>query len=105
MEEPAVQAQRRKVRVVAEEALERMLPRRVAVIEIALADGTVLKETNDTVRGAPENPMTEDEIVGKARDLIVPVLGEVKGLALIDRVLKLEVVKDVRELRPLLQRT
>src|SRR3984957_11316151 len=104
MEEPSVQAQRRKVRVVAEEALERMLPRRVAVIEIALADGTVLKETNDTVRGTPENPMTEDEIVGKARDLIVPVLGSAKCTALIDQVLALERVKDVRELRPLLQR-
>jgi 2-methylcitrate dehydratase PrpD len=104
MDEPAIQAQRRKVHVVADEALERMLPRRVAVIEIALADGTVLKETNDTVRGTPENPMSEDEIVGKARDLIVPVLGADKGAALIDRVLTLEGVKDVRELRPLLQR-
>ena len=73
-------------------------------IEIALADGTVLKETNDTVRGTPENPMSEDEIVGKARDLIVPVLGADKCTALIDQVLALERVKDVRELRPLLQR-
>jgi 2-methylcitrate dehydratase PrpD len=103
MDAPAIQAQRRKVRVVAQEELERMLPRRVAMIEIALADGTVLKETNDTVRGTPENPMSEDEIVGKARDLIVPVLGADKCTALIDRVLALEGVKDVRELRPLLQ--
>jgi 2-methylcitrate dehydratase PrpD len=105
MDEPAIQAQRRKVRVVAQEELERMLPRRVAVIEIALADGTVLKETNDTVRGTPENPMSEDEIVGKARDLIVPVLGADKGTALVEQVLNLERVKDVRELRPLLQKT
>jgi 2-methylcitrate dehydratase PrpD len=104
MDESAVQAQRRKVRVVAEEELERMLPRRVAVVEIALADGAVLKEVNDTVRGTPENPMSEDEIVGKARDLIVPVLGSEKGARLIDQVLALERVKDVRELRPLLQR-
>ena len=104
MDEPTIQAQRRKVRVVAEEELERMLPRRVAVIEIALADGTVLRETNDSVRGTPENPMSEDEIVGKARDLIVPVLGADKCTALVDQVLNLERVKDVRELRPLLQR-
>ena len=63
------------MRVIAEEELERMLPRRVAVVEITLTDGTVLKETNDTVRGTPENPMSEDEIVGKARDLVAPVLG------------------------------
>jgi 2-methylcitrate dehydratase PrpD len=104
MEEPAIAQQRSKVRIVAQEELERMLPRRVAVIEITLADGTVLKETNDTVRGTPENPMSEDEIVGKARDLIAPVLGTDKCTALIDQVLALERVKDVRDLRPLLQR-
>jgi 2-methylcitrate dehydratase PrpD len=105
MEEPAILRERRKVRVIAENELERMLPRRVAVVEITLADGTTLKETNDTVRGTPENPMSEDEIVGKARDLVAPVLGSEKCAALIHQILALERVKDVRELRPLLQRT
>jgi 2-methylcitrate dehydratase PrpD len=104
MEEASVMRERRKVRVIAEEELERMLPRRVAVVEITLTDGTVLKETNDTVRGTPENPMSEDEIVGKARDLVAPVLGSEKCTALINQILALERVKDVRELRPLLQR-
>jgi 2-methylcitrate dehydratase PrpD len=105
MEEAAIQKQRRKIRVVAEEELERMLPRRVAVVEITLADGTTLKETNDSVRGTPENPMSEDEIVGKARDLVAPVLGGDRCTALINQILALEHVKDVRDLRPLLQRT
>jgi len=105
MDEPAILQQRRKVRVVAEEELERMLPRRVAVVEIILADGTTLKETNDAVRGTPENPMSEDEIVGKARDLIAPVLGSARCTTLINQILALESVKDMRELRPLLQRT
>jgi hypothetical protein len=44
-------------------------------------------------------------VVAKARDLIVPILGAQKSDTLIDKLLNLEKVKNVRELRPLLQRT
>jgi 2-methylcitrate dehydratase PrpD len=103
MQDPAVLQQRAKVQVVAEEELERLLPKRVAVVEIILNDGTRLSERNDTVRGTPENPMSHDEIVAKAHDLITPVLGAEKCTKLIDRVFALEQVKDIRELRSLLQ--
>jgi hypothetical protein len=43
-------------------------------------------------------------VIAKARDLITPVLGASTGAKLIERVLDLENVKNVRELRPLLQR-
>ena len=76
----------------------------MAVVEIVLNDGTRLREENDTVRGTPGNPMTRDEIVEKARDLIVPVLGADKCSRLIETIYALEQVRDVRELRPLLQR-
>jgi 2-methylcitrate dehydratase PrpD len=91
--------------VTAEEELERLLPKRVAVVEITLADGTRLTERNDTVRGTPEDPMSKEEILAKARDLITPVLGNETCTKLIDKVFGLEQIKDVRELRPLLQRT
>jgi hypothetical protein len=48
--------------------------------------------------------MTKDEIVEKARDLIVPVLGAEKCSRLIETIYALEQVRDVRALRPLLQR-
>jgi 2-methylcitrate dehydratase PrpD len=104
MTEPAIMRQRAKVKVIAEEELERILPKRVAVVEIMLNDGTRLIERNDTVRGTPENPMTQDEVVEKARDLIVPVLGAHTFARLVEKVLALEQVKNVREFRPLLQR-
>lgn len=104
MREPAILSQRAKVRVVAEDGLERLLPKRVAVVEVVLADGTRLTERNDSVRGTPENPMSRDEIVAKARDLIAPVLGADTCTRLVEAVLALEQVKNVRELRPLLQR-
>ena len=103
MTDPAVLQLRAKVQVVADDGLERLLPKRVAVVEITLDDGTRLTERNDTVRGTPENPMTRDEVVAKARDLIDPVLGEQKGAQLVEAIYALEQVKDMRELRPLLQ--
>ncbi len=61
-------------------------------------------ERNDTVRGRPENPMSGEEVAAKARDLITPVLGADQCARLIDKVLNLESVKNLVELRPLLQR-
>src|SRR5579871_2663074 len=54
MTEPAIVAERAKVKVVAEEELERLLPKRVAIVEVTLTDGTRLTERIDTVRGTPE---------------------------------------------------
>jgi 2-methylcitrate dehydratase PrpD len=105
MQDPAVLRIRGKVQVVAEEELERLLPKRVAVVEIMLNDGTQLRERSDTVRGTPENPMSHDEIVAKARDLIAPVLGSTTCTKLIEQIYALEQVQDIRDLRPLLQRS
>jgi 2-methylcitrate dehydratase PrpD len=105
MQDPAILRERAKVQVIAEERLEQLLPRRVAVVEVMLNDGTRLSEQNDTVRGTPENPMTRDEIVEKARDLVTPVLGVQACAKLIESVFALDEIKNIRELRPLLQRT
>jgi 2-methylcitrate dehydratase PrpD len=103
MLDPAIQRERAKVKVIAEEELERLLPKRVAIVEITLADGTRLQEVNDTVRGTPENPMSQEEVVAKARDLVSPVLGADTCTKLIDKISSLDRVRDVQELRPLLQ--
>jgi 2-methylcitrate dehydratase PrpD len=105
MNDPAILRLRARVQVVADEELERLLPKRVAVVEVTLKDGTLLSERNDTVRGTPENPMTRDEVVAKARDLINPVLGDKRGARLVEKVYALEQLRDIRELRPLLQLT
>jgi 2-methylcitrate dehydratase PrpD len=105
MQEPMVLQQRAKVRLVADDELERLLPTRVGIVDITLKDGTHLSERVDNARGTPENPMTREEIVAKARDLMTPVLGAQKCSKLIERILDLEGLKNVRELRPLLQRS
>jgi 2-methylcitrate dehydratase PrpD len=105
MQDPAVLRERAKVQLAPDAELEKLIPTRVAIVEVTLADGTQLSERVEHVRGTPDNPMTRDEVVAKARELMTPVLGAPKTAKLIDRVLGLDNVKDIRELRPLLQRT
>lgn len=103
MKDPAVMRQRAKVTLIGDAELEKLLPKRVAIVEITLADGRKLTRRVDAVRGTAENPMTQAEIVTKARDLMAPVLGAERTPRLVEKVLALETVPDVRELRPLLQ--
>jgi len=103
MQDPEVLRVRAKVQLIGDEELEKLIPKRVAIVEVTLNDGTKLTERVEAVRGTPENPMSREEVVAKARDLIVPILGAAKAASLIDKVLALEGVKDIRDLRPLLQ--
>src|SRR5229473_639697 len=105
MKDPAVLRQRAKVEIVADPRIDARRPRREAIVELTLADGTQLTEWIRDVRGTAENPMTRDEVAAKARDLITPVLGATAAASLIEKVLALESVKDLRELRPALQRS
>ncbi len=104
MKDPATLREREKMKLIPDEQLERLMPLRVAIVDVQLTDGTHLTQRVDNVRGTPKNPMTRDEIVAKARDLIAPILGTAQCASLIDRVVNLERVRDIRELRPLLQR-
>jgi len=104
MKDAAVLGQRSKVKYVPDEALARLLPARTAIVDITLADGTQLSDRVEAVRGTVRNPMTRTEVVDKARDLIAPIVGTSTAQKLIDAVLGIASVKDMRQLRPLLQR-
>jgi 2-methylcitrate dehydratase PrpD len=103
MQDPAILREKAKIELMGDEELEKLLPTRVGVVEIELIDGTKLSERVENARGTPENPMTRDEVVAKARGLMAPVLGAARATKLIDRLLEIDKVKNVRELRPLLQ--
>jgi 2-methylcitrate dehydratase PrpD len=104
MRDAAVLRQRSKVTYVPDAELTRLLPARVAIVEVTLNDGTQLSDRVEAVRGTVRNPMTRGEVVDKARDLMGPVLGSATTAKLIETLLSIEIVKDVRTLRPLLQR-
>ena len=104
MKDPEILRQRAKVQLIHDEELERRMPRREAIVEVTLVSGPRFTEHVEAVRGTAENPMTRDEVVAKARELMTPVLGAATCAKLIDAVLNLEALKNVRELRPSLQK-
>ena len=104
MQDAAILRQRTKIQLIADEALDKLHPARVSIVEVTLTDGTKLTERIEAVRGTAQNPMTRDEVVSKARDLMSPRLGNAKSSNLIDKIVALETVPDVGQLRPLLQR-
>jgi 2-methylcitrate dehydratase PrpD len=104
MKDPAVLRVRAKVQLVPSDELERLEPARQAIVEITLNDGTVLSDRVTAVRGTVDNPMTRDEVVQKCCDLVEPVLGKENCSNLVDKILGIEKVKDIRELRSVLQK-
>ncbi len=104
MKDPEIMKQRAKIILEGDEELEKLLPKRAAIVEVTMKDGRVLRERVETVRGTSGNPMPRSEIVEKARDLIVPILGAEKFKRLNDAVFGLENVKNILELRPFLQK-
>lgn len=104
MKDPAILRERAKVQLVADDELEKLMPQRTAIVEVTLTDGRTVRERVGTVRGTTANPMTRDEVIAKARDLVVPVLGAPTFQKLSDTVFALENVKNVNELRPLIQK-
>jgi 2-methylcitrate dehydratase PrpD len=93
-----------KITFVPDPELAKLLPRRPGIVEVTLNDGRTVSERVDSVRGTAANPMTREEVVAKARDLIAPVIGAARTSTLIDTVMTLETRGDVRKsLSPLLQ--
>jgi 2-methylcitrate dehydratase PrpD len=77
---------------------------RPPLFRITMDDGTVIvQDGTGPVLGTAQNPMTRDQLIAKCRDLMAPVLGASQTARLIEKTLALDTVKDVRELRPLLQ--
>jgi len=98
MDDPAVKAMRDRIELIAQSDRER----RTAEVEIRLADGRSLTETQDAVRGTPHNPMERAEVDRKAHDLMAPILGADRSRSLIDQVWSIEALENARALQPLL---
>jgi 2-methylcitrate dehydratase PrpD len=104
MKDPAVLRQRAKIRLIGDDELEKRMPAREAIVDLELTDGTKLTEHITAVRGTADNPMTRQEIMAKAQDLIVPVIGAASFGKLSDTVFSLEKLTNLASLRPLLQK-
>ena len=85
--------------------LVRLDPAHPATITLTLDDGSQVSEQIGFLLGTPGNPMSRDQVVAKCHPLMAPVLGEARSRALIAALLDLENRRDMRTLRPLLQRS
>ena len=74
-----------------------------AIAEIVTRDGRKLRHHTREVRGTATNPMTREDISAKSRALLVPVMGKRRTEALIAAVMNIDTMRDVRQLRRLLQ--
>jgi 2-methylcitrate dehydratase PrpD len=99
MQDPVVLRHRAKVRLEPAAAGSQ-----VPLVVVTLTDGTRLTEDVTAVLGTVNNRMTREQVIAKCRDLITPVLGSQSAEALIKTAMDIENLKNVRELRPLLQR-
>jgi 2-methylcitrate dehydratase PrpD len=102
MHDPAVLAMRARITAVPSPELTAAKPSRQASIELILRDGRRVERRTRAVLGTPDNPMSEADVRAKAGDLLQPILGVTRSSNLIDKIMNLETVTHIRELRPLL---
>jgi len=96
--DPEVRSLMKRIHVVVDPVMEQLYPDKwSAQIEIITRDGRSFKEYVDTPKGDPENPMSMAEIVDKYKDLTKST-GEHTRDLILKKVLRLETIKDMREL-------
>jgi 2-methylcitrate dehydratase PrpD len=79
------------------------LPRRQGRTVVITHDGRRFEDHVSDVRGTTANPMSREEVVAKALDLMAPVLGTERADAVADCIMTLEEVADLAALKPLLR--
>jgi 2-methylcitrate dehydratase PrpD len=103
MSDRKVLALRNRIELRGDDALSAAMPSRQGIVEISLRDGRQLRRHTRAVRGTAENPMTRAEVDEKSYDLMAPVIGKSQARKLCDAVWKLEKMRNVCGLRPLLR--
>jgi 2-methylcitrate dehydratase PrpD len=103
MRDREVLALRARIALRGDDALTQAMPSRQGIVELRLRDGREFRHHTRAVRGTAENPMTRAEVDAKSYALIAPVIGRSRARELCDLIWRVEKVKDVRALRPLLR--
>ena len=97
--EPEVQRLMRATKVLADRAVK---PGEYPPLELVLSDGRRIERHIRFAKGAPERPLSDDELGVKVASLLEPALGAARSRELTDCVAGLESVKDFRDLVRLL---
>jgi 2-methylcitrate dehydratase PrpD len=102
MKDPQLLAQRAKIKVIADPALDDPEAPRGAKVTVTLTDGTTVTHLTRFPSGTKENPLSVASVNAKVRDLIVPVIGSERAERLISQINNLESIKDMAALRELM---
>lgn len=89
MDQPEIRAVRQRIELVPSQELLAAGGRQ-AIVDIVCKDGRALHKHVRHVRGTWGDPMPRSEVDAKARDLILPIMGDAAGSALIDGLWQLE---------------
>ena len=93
---PAIRELMKKTELAADPELSKAFPRqRAAKVEIELADGRRLSHFQETRKGDPEMPLTDEDVNGKFIELAAPVLGEPAARSLLATLWETERLPDV----------
>jgi len=103
MKHPKVVELKRRIELVGDDEMTRVIPSRQGIVELKLKNGRELRHHTKAVRGTAQNPMTRAEVDEKAYHLLAPILGKARARKLCDAVWALDRLSNMRKLRPLLR--
>lgn len=103
VKDPAVLSVKRRIEAVADASIPNAVRGWRSGITLRLKDGRTLEHQTLAAKGNAENPLTREEVCEKALDLMAPVLGRKKSLALLVALCNVEKIGNVRALRKLYQ--
>jgi 2-methylcitrate dehydratase PrpD len=84
------------------EALEIREGKVTCTVTLTFKNGTIKKAATNTIKGAPDNPMSDEELLAKFRANCRDILSEEQVNAIIEQVLNLEKLPRVSDLTKLL---
>ena len=100
LRDPARRARMERVELRVDPEADAAYPRRrAAAVEVTTAAGERLVHRCPTRKGDPDNPLTDEELTDKYRELTEPVLGRAGAAALLDMLWRLEALADPRGFR------
>jgi len=93
---PRIKEMMSKIRCVEDPELEKEFPKKwPASVVIITKEGQEYSARIDHPKGDPENPLSWDELIGKFRDLTIPIFSRARQDAIIEKVRSLELEDDV----------
>jgi 2-methylcitrate dehydratase PrpD len=96
LNDPQLRALMAKIELSADPELSRNFPRqRAAKVEIETTDGRKLSHFQETRKGDPEMPLTDEELDDKFLELTAPVVGDAAARALLKRLWTIEKEKNL----------